>query len=280
MILACRLPARPGRLSTPLPAPAAVTLAGLRARRPLVHCLTNPVAAPLTANALLCLGASPLMAEAEAEMAAVAGFSDALLVNLGMQTPARMAAAHAAIAAARARGTPWVLDPVAAGAIPQRLALGRALAACGPALIKGNASEILALAGAGPAGRGTDATDDAEAALGPARRLAAETGAVVAMTGVVDWVTDGTRTVAVQGGHPWMALVSGLGCAAGAVAAACLAVEADALRAAVDALTMLGVAGERAAARAGGPASFATGLLDALHGSRLRPRPAITARAS
>ncbi len=241
-------------------------LAALRARRPLVHCLTNPVAAPLTANALLCLGASPLMAESEAEMAVVAGFSDALLVNLGMQTPVRMEAAHAAVTAARARGTPWVLDPVAAGAIPQRLALARALAACGPALIKGNASEILALAGAGQGGRGTAAPDDAETPRGPARRRAAETGAVVAMTGAVDWVTDGTRTVAIKGGHPWMALVSGLGCAAGALAAACLAVEADALTATVGALTLLAAAGEQAAARTNGPGSFAAGLLDALHG--------------
>ena len=105
-----------------------------------------------------CLGASPLMAEAEAEMPAVAGFADALLVNLGMQTPPRIAAAQAAIALAAERGTPWVLDPVAAGAIPARTDLALALAARAPRLIKGNASEILALAGAGHGGRGTDAT--------------------------------------------------------------------------------------------------------------------------
>ena len=128
------------------------TLAAVRDRRPLVHCITNPVAANLTANALLCLGASPLMAEAEAEMAAVAGFADALLVNIGMQIPARMNAAAAAIALAGQRGMPWVLDPVAAGAIPARSSLAQRFAAAGPRVIKGNASEIMALAGVGAGG--------------------------------------------------------------------------------------------------------------------------------
>jgi hydroxyethylthiazole kinase len=242
------------------------TLAAVRDRRPLVHCITNPVAANLTANALLCLGASPLMAEAEAEMAAVAGFADALLVNIGMQIPARMNAAAAAIALAGQRGMPWVLDPVAAGAIPARSSLAQRFAAAGPRVIKGNASEIMALAGVGAGGRGTDATHDPEAALEPARRLARETGAVVAMTGAVDWVTDGTRIVSVHGGHPMMARVSGLGCVAGALAAACLAVEPDALVATRHALILLGHAAERAILQTNGPGSLVPALLDVLHG--------------
>ncbi len=246
---------------------AAHTLAAVRARRPLVHCLTNPVAAALTANALLCLGASPLMAEAEVEMATVAGFADALLVNLGMQTSARMAAARLAIAAARQAGTPWVLDPVAAGAIPVRTALARSMAADRPALIKGNASEILALGAAGAGGRGTDAIDATDAALSAAQHLARQTGAIVAITGAVDWVTDGVRTEPVRHGHPMMAIISGLGCVAGALAAACLAVEPDRLTATRNALTFLGLAGERAGEHAHGPGSFAAALLDALHGS-------------
>lgn len=248
----------------PFPGPGA-TLARVRARRPLVHCLTNPVAAGLTANALLCLGASPLMAEAEAEMAAVAGFADALLVNIGMQTPARMAAADAAVQGARQRGTPWVLDPVAAGAIPVRTALAQRFAAAGPRVIKGNASEIMALSGAGAGGRGTDSTDDPLAAELPARRLALQTGAVIAVTGAVDRVSDGTRAAAIGRGHPMMARVSGLGCVAGALIAACLAVEPDALLATAHALSLLAVAGEQAAGRATGPGALASALLDALY---------------
>ena len=242
------------------------TLVAVRARRPLVHCLTNPVAANVTANALLCLGAAPLMAEAVAEMEAVAAAADALLVNLGTQTPARLAAAQAAVAAARRHGVPWVLDPVAAGAIPARGEAASTLMASGPRLIKGNASEILALAGAGAGGRGTDATHDPADALGPAQRLARETGAVVAITGAVDRVTDGDRTVAVTRGHPVMAQVSGMGCIAGALAAACLAVEPDGLLATQHALTLLGMAAEMAAERSAGPGSFVPAILDALHG--------------
>ena len=244
--------------------PAGRTLAALRARRPLVHCLTNPVAANLTANALLCLGAAPLMAEAPGEMAAALDGADALLVNLGMSTPGRLEAAGAATEAARGRGVPWVLDPVAAGAIPARTDAARALLAAGPRLIKGNASEILALAGRAVGGRGTDATHAVADALDPARHLARAVGAAVAITGAVDWVTDGDRTAAVDRGHPLMAQVSGMGCVAGALAAACLAVEPDGLLAAQHALILLGAAGELAAARATGPGSFVPAILDAL----------------
>ncbi len=240
------------------------TLAAVRARRPLVHCLTNPVAAALTANALLCLGAAPLMAEAAAEMADVAGFADALLVNLGMQTPGRMDAARTAVALARARSAPFVLDPVAAGAIAARSSLADAFAAAGPRVIKGNASEILALAGAGGGGRGTDATDATATALEGAEALARRSGAVIAVTGPVDRVTDGRAHWAVARGHRMMAQVSGIGCVAGAIIAACCAVEPDALRAAADALILFGIAGERAAAEAAGPGSFVPALLDAL----------------
>ena len=248
------------------PSPA-TTLAAIRARRPLVHCLTSPVAANLTANALLCFGASPLMAEAEEEMALVA--PDALLVNLGMQTPARMRAARLAAAAACRAGTPWVLDPVAAGALRPRTVLAESLLANRPALIKGNASEIIGLAG-GTGGRGTDATSDIGSALAPARALARRTGAAVAITGAEDRVTDGERMLAVRHGHPTMAGISGLGCVAGALAAACLVVQPDAVLAAAHALAWLGWAGEQAAARAEGPASFQMRLLDALAGFDLQ----------
>lgn len=231
----------------------------LRTRRPLVHCLTNPVAAPLTANALLCLGASPLMAEAAEEMAETAAFTDAILVNLGMQTPARMDAARLAIGS----GKPWVLDPVAAGAMPRRLALAREFAAAGPALIKGNASEIRALAGAGAGGRGTDATEDAEAVIEPARALARQTGAIIVVTGATDWITNGSADRAIRHGHPMMAQISGMGCVAGAVLAAAIAAGANP----AEALVLLGRAGEHAAARCAGPGSFVTAFLDALAGA-------------
>ncbi len=243
-------------------------LAALRARRPLVHCLTNQVAANLTANALLCVGASPLMAEADDEVAVLS--PDVLLINLGMQTPTRMRAARIAVAAARRQGIPWVLDPVAAGALPSRTTLALELATSRPAVIKGNASEIIALAG-GQGGRGTDATVPTLEAQASAEALARHTGAVIAITGPEDIVTDGQRTTIVRHGHPMMAQISGLGCVAGALIAACLTVETDAVLAAANALALLGWTAERAAVQAGGPGSLQVGLLDEL--SRIGSEP-------
>ncbi|MGI4802462.1 MAG: hydroxyethylthiazole kinase [Janthinobacterium lividum] len=246
-------------------------VAAIRAQRPLVHCLTNQVAANLTANALLCIGASPLMAEADDEVATLS--PDAVLINLGMQTPARMQAARIAVAAAQRRGISWVLDPVAAGALPLRTTLALELLAFRPAVIKGNASEIIALAG-GHGGRGTDTTVPTLEAQELGEALARDTGAVIAITGPEDIVTDGHRTTFVRHGHPMMAQISGLGCAAGALIAACLTVETNAMLAATKALTMVGWAAELAAVRASGPASLQTGLLDEL--SQLGSEPVRT----
>ncbi len=178
------------------------------------------------------------------------------------------------MAAAGRHGTPWVLDPVAAGALPARTALADGFIALRPSLIKGNASEIMALAG-GQGGRGTDATAGAADAHAPARSLARRAESAVAVTGVEDYVTDGTRAATVAGGHAMMAAISGLGCVAGALAAACLAVQPDAMLAATHALALLARAAEHAAARAQGPASLQAGMLDALYGlARTVPLPA------
>jgi hydroxyethylthiazole kinase len=173
------------------------------------------------------------------------------------------------LAAARARsaGIPWVLDPVGAGATSYRTSVAAELVRLRPAVIRGNASEIMVVAGAvGAGGKGVDATHATEDALGPARRLARESGSVVAMTGAIDFVTDGVRTLAVHNGHPLMARVTGLGCTATALVGACLGAEPNVLDATVAALTALGITGEIAAEQAGGPGSLQMLLLDALHG--------------
>ena len=248
------------------PAEIAATLAAVRSRRPLVHNITSAVVANLTANALLALGASPAMAESADEVEALAGRADALVINLGVLSPERAAAMRLAAAAARDRGRPWALDPVGAGAIGSRAQAADALLRLGPAALRGNASEVLSLAGAGAGGRGVDALAGSGAAVEAARALAARTGAVVAVTGATDYVTDGARVVAVRNGHSLMAAVTGLGCAATAIIGACLAVEPDRLAAAAHGLALIGVAGELAAERCRGPGSLAVELLDALHG--------------
>jgi hydroxyethylthiazole kinase len=247
------------------PAAVARTLAAVRARVPLVHNITNAVVTNSTANALLALGASPAMVEGQDEVEQFAAIADALVVNLGTMSSGQAAAMKLAVAAARAAGKPWVMDPVAVGAIAYRTGLAVELAARGPAVIRGNASEVLALAGAGGAGRGVDSGALSDSAITAARVLARRSGAAVAVTGAIDYITDGDRLVAVGNGHPMMTRVTGLGCTATALTGACIAVESDALAAAAHALVLLGVAGELAAEMAPGPGSLQVLLLDALY---------------
>ncbi len=233
----------------------------VRARAPLVHVLTNPVAAALSANALLAVGAVPAMVEDADEAAAFR--PDAVLANLGSLTPGRATAIRVAVEAAMLAGRPWVLDPVAAGSIPARREFACGLLASCPCIVRANASEVLALAEGVGTGRGPESTAPAAAALAAMRAFARASGAVVAMTGAVDHVTDGAAMHLIPGGTALMARISGLGCTLSAVAAACAAV-APRLPAAIAACTLFARAGERAMAHAAGPASLAVALVDAL----------------
>src|SRR5262245_1403364 len=237
----------------------------VRERKPLVQNITNFVVMNSTANALLAIGASPAMVHAPEEAGEFAGLADALVVNIGTLSPEFVGGMRAAVARARARPIPWTLDPVGVGATAYRTRIAGELAALGPAVIRANASETIALAGAArEATRGVDSTAAASDAHQAAAALARATGAVVAVTGVVDHVTDGTRVTSIANGDARMARVTGLGCTATALVGAALAVEPDALAAAAAALAWLGVAGELAAAASDGPGSLQMKLLDAL----------------
>lgn len=245
-------------------AQAADVLAAIRARHPLVHCLTNGVVKNFTANALLALGAAPAMVEHPEEAALFAGFADALLINPGTLATWEVAPIEAAAPAAAKADKPWVLDPVAVGPLPVRTRLARALLEHKPTLIRGNASEIIALAGQEGKGRGVDSGDAAEAAIEAARSLARRTGGAVLVTGPVDYATDGGDAIGIANGHILLTRVTGVGCAQGAVAAACAAVAPSPLIAAVAAALIMGIAGDVAAEHAASPGSFAVALLDAL----------------
>jgi hydroxyethylthiazole kinase len=242
-------------------------LSAIRERRPLVHNITNFVVMNNSANALLALGASPAMVHSSDEVEDFVALSQALVVNIGTLYSEQIAAGKLAVIRAKAAGIPWVFDPVGAGATPYRQAAAVALARLGPSVIRGNGSEILALAQQVRAGqgRGVDSLHGSEAALGAARKLAEDSGAAIAITGEVDYVTDGRRVVEIHNGHALMTRVTGLGCSATAVIGAFLAVEPDALAATVAALAVFGVAGELAAEQAKGPGSLQVELLDALY---------------
>ena len=148
-------------------------LEDLRARRPLVHNITNYVAMTISANVLLALGASPAMVHAAEEAEDFAAISDALVVNIGTLSPPWVAAMYAAVDKAKALGKPWVLDPVGCGATPYRTLVSAKLAALSPSVIRGNASEIMSLAGeVGAAGKGVDSSARAEDATAAAAALA------------------------------------------------------------------------------------------------------------
>jgi hydroxyethylthiazole kinase len=237
----------------------------LRQASPLVHCITNYVAMDVTANALLAIGASPAMVHANEEVEDFVGISSALVVNIGTLSPAWVAAMERAAERAVALGKPWVLDPVGAGATPYRTGVARDLAGRKPAVVRGNASEILSLAGEVGGTKGVDSTRSADEASGIARELARGLGCVVAVTGEVDYVTDGVRTLAVHHGHEMMTRVTALGCALTGVTGAFLAVEPDPLLASAYALAIFGLAGEMAASGSIGPGTLRTRLLDALY---------------
>lgn len=231
---------------------------------PLVHCLTNTVVQTITANALLAVGAAPAMVDAPEEAGEFAAVASAVLVNVGTLTARTAEAMRLAVAAAAGAGTPWVLDPVAVGGLAFRTGVATELLALRPTVVRGNASEVLALAGAGAGGRGVDSTAAADDARDVAVDLARRTGGVVAVSGEVDVVTDGTTTVRVGGGHVLLTRTTGAGCALGALTAAYVAATGDALTGTVAAHAHVALAAERAAATAAGPGSFAIGWLDAL----------------
>lgn len=242
-------------------------VSSVRARSPLVHNITNTVVTNLTANALLAAYASPVMAHACSEVKDMVALADALLINIGTLDESLEKSMLLAAESAHHLGKPWVLDPVGAGATPYRDAVAQRLIEWKPTVIRGNASEILALARAHSSQtRGVDSTASSTEAMAPARQLAEKTGAVVCVSGETDGIVrpDGS-TLLVQNGHPLMTRVTGLGCTASALTAAFVAVIEDKGEATAAAMTLLGIAGQWAEQESRGPGSLQWHLLDKLH---------------
>lgn len=241
-------------------------LAQVRAETPLVQCITNSVVTNFTANVLLSAGAAPAMTDIVGEAGVFAGIASGVLINLGTPTPEQRDASREAVAGAIRANTPWVLDPVGIGALPVRTELAQELVKHQPTAIRGNASEVMALAGAGAGGRGMESSHTIDDARDAAVELARTSGAVVAVSGPEDFITDGTNAIRVANGHELLTKVTGGGCALGALIAAYLGArgEASALDAVAATHVVYGIAAQRAAAHAAGPGSFAVRLIDEL----------------
>ena len=240
-------------------------LNAMRETAPLVQNITNFVAMNVMANVMLAAGASPAMVHAREEVVEFAGLASALSINIGTLDREWASCMILAAEAMAKRGKPWVLDPVAVGATALRRETGTRLLGLGPTVVRGNASEILALSGTDAQGRGVDTADPVEAAESAARDLATRSGGVVCATGAVDFVTDGQRAARISNGNAIMPRVTALGCSLSGLVAAYAAV-AEPFEATVAAVCHFGAAGEIAARSAQGPGSFQTAFLDALYG--------------
>lgn len=255
----------------------ATVLDDVRATTPLVHCITNYVTVNDCANALLACGGSPIMSDEPDDVEDIASICGGLVLNIGTLNRRTIEGMKVAGARAAALGHPIVLDPVGAGASALRTQTASALLDGLPvSIVRGNMSEMKALAGAAAATRGVDvnpddAVTDANVAASArfARALAKRTGAVIAITGAIDVVADGDRAFAVRNGSPLMGRITGAGCMLTCIVGAYAAARpAEPLAAATAAVAAMGTAGECACERMGaldGNGSFRTYLLDALY---------------
>ena len=247
------------------PAALSAAINAVRTQSPLVHNITNYVVMNNTANALLAIGASPVMAHWVSEMEEMTAIASALVINIGTLDDTWIEGMLAAGKAARRRGIPIVLDPVGAGATSQRTeAAMKIIEECHPTIIRGNASEIMALVDAGVKSKDVDSSASSDDALESAKRLAADTGSVVVISGEVDYITNGTDVNTVEGGNPIMTSVTGMGCTSTAIVGAFAAVVSNPMVAATAAMAVMSLAGERAAEYSRGNGSMQVNFLDEL----------------
>lgn len=248
------------------PYPFSPVLTALRSTEPLVQCLTNSVVMEISANVLLAAGASAAMVDTPEESAEFAKVASGVLINAGTPSAEKYQGMRNAIAGATEAGTPWVVDPVGAGGLAHRSDFLSSVLPHRPHAIRGNASEIMALAQLGAGGRGVDAVDGVDDALPAAHQLVADTGGVVAISGPTDLIVSAGRVTRLTSGDPMLQRVIGSGCSLGALTAAYLgASEGSPHEAVLTAHAHVGAAAQMAAHDSTGPGSFAVAWLDALY---------------
>ena len=237
----------------------------IREKSPLIHNITNYVVMNNTANALLSIGASPVMAHAVDEVAEMVNIASALVINIGTLDAEWVKAMLIAGEAAKVKKVPIIFDPVGAGATLYRTRVCRQiLEECKPSIIRGNASEIMALVNSNVKTKGVDSTSSSDSALDSAKTLADETGAVVVISGQTDYITNGQITEMVSNGNTLMSWVTGMGCTATSIVAAFAAINPNMLEAATHGMAIMGISGELAAAKSQGNGSMQVHFLDEL----------------
>ena len=237
----------------------------IRKQSPLIHNITNYVVMNNTANALLAIGASPVMAHSVDEVVEMTNIASSLVINIGTLEALWVEAMLIAGKTALNKSTPIVFDPVGAGATSYRSKVCKQLIdECKPSIIRGNASEIIALSDAQAQTKGVDSTNASDSALDSAKTLAYKTKAIVVISGETDYITDGINVETVKNGNPMMAKVTGMGCTATAIVATFAAVNKNLLEAATHGMSVMGICGEVAAAHSQGNGSLQVNFLDTL----------------
>lgn len=238
----------------------------IRGDAPLVHNITNFVVMEVTANALLAIGASPVMSHALEDVEDMVNIASSLVLNIGTLSEPWIEAMFRAGEAARRRGLRIVFDPVGSGATRYRTETSlRILEELQPAIIRGNASEIMSLVTSQTVTKGVDSRYGSDKAMDAAFRLTDKYRCVVSVSGAVDRIVFQNEIIKIANGHEMMPRVTGLGCAATALTGAFAAVDPSPFEAAAAAMAVMGIAGEIAAEKAQGPGSFRVRFIDALH---------------
>jgi hydroxyethylthiazole kinase len=238
----------------------------LRDTSPLVHNITNYVVMNSSANALLAAGASPVMAHSEDEVEDMVAIAGALVINIGTLSRTWVHAMKKAIRQANRLHKPVVFDPVGAGATPYRNETIRELLQAGSvAIIRANASEIMAIVSEAHRTKGVDSSQRAENALESAGILFRKYGSVISVSGKTDYIISAGTIMEVYNGHEFMPRITGMGCSATAITGAFAAVTDNYAEAALGGMALMGVAGELAALRAEGPGSLQVHFYDILH---------------
>jgi len=240
-------------------------LAQIELKAPVILSLTNYVAMDLTANALLALGASPIMAHAEEELSELVDLASAVVINLGTLDSDWQRRMVKAVKLAGERGKPVILDPVGAGATTFRTSFARDLIGSGNiSVVRGNASEIAALTSDRERTRGVDAVLSTDNALVFAKKAVTDTPLVIALSGETDYIVGKSRVASIRNGSWMMTRVTAMGCTATSVVAAFCAVNPSPYYAALNAMAVMALAGERASDLAAGAGSFRVHFLDQL----------------
>ena len=238
----------------------------IREYSPLVHNITNYVVMNNTANALLAIGASPIMSHAIEEIEDILNISSSLVINMGTLSEKWIESMIFAAKKANELNKPFVLDPVGVGASMYRNeTANKIIESSTPNVIRGNASEIMALAQIAIATKGVDSTAKSKDAISAAQKLSKKLNNTIVISGEMDFVITQDTITEIKGGSSFMPAVTGMGCTSTSIIGACIGVESDIHIASCAGMELMGRIGTKAEKLSHGPSSFQMNFIDSLY---------------